>query len=109
MSERIVKINKLIKEHLGEIFQRELSIKPGVFLTIAKVDTSSDLRYTRVSISVFPFKESDYTIKTLKKEMYPIQGALNKKLKMRPLPRLEFILDSTEEEADKIEKILAQL
>lgn len=109
MSDRIVKLNKLIKEHLGEIFQRELSIKPGVFLTIAKVDTSSDIRYTRVSISVFPYKESDYAMKTLSKEMYRIQGALNKKLKMRPLPRLEFILDSTEEEADKIEKILAEI
>lgn len=109
MSERIVKLNKLFKEHLGEIFQRELSLKPGVFLTIAKVDTSRDLRYTRVSISVFPFKESNYAIKTIEKEIYSIQGALNKKLKMRPLPRLQFILDSTEEEADKIEKILIQL
>lgn len=109
MSDRIVKLNKLIKEHLGEIFQRELSIKPGVFLTIAKVDTSVDIRYTRVSISVFPYKEADYVMKTLSKEIYQIQGALNKKLKMRPLPRLEFVLDSTEEEADKIEKILTQI
>lgn len=26
MSERITKLNKLFKEHLGEIFQRELSL-----------------------------------------------------------------------------------
>ncbi|MEI7891157.1 MAG: ribosome-binding factor A [bacterium] len=109
MSERIVKLNKLIKEHLGEIFQRELSLKSGVFLTIAKVDISSDIRYARVSLSVFPFSDSNYAIKTIEKEIYTIQGALNKKLKMRPLPRLQFILDSTEEEADKIEKILISL
>jgi ribosome-binding factor A len=109
MSDRIVKLNKLIKEHLGEIFQRQLSLKPGLFLTISKVDTSIDIRYTRVSISVFPYKESDYAMKTLGKEIYAIQGALNKKLKMRPLPRLEFVLDSTEEEADKIEKILTEI
>jgi ribosome-binding factor A len=109
MSDRIVKLNKLIKEHLGEIFQRELSLKPGLFLTIAKVDTSIDIRYTRVSISVYPYKDSDYVMKTLGKEIYSIQGALNKKLKMRPLPRLEFVLDSTEEEADKIEKILTEI
>ncbi len=109
MSDRIVKLNKLIKEHLGEIFQRELSLKPGLFLTIAKVDTSPDIRYTRVSISVYPYSDSDYAIKTLTKEIYSIQGALNKKLKMRPLPRIEFVLDSTEEEADKIEKILTEI
>jgi ribosome-binding factor A len=109
MSERVLKINKLIKQHLGEILARELSIKPGLFLSVAKVDTSSDLRYTRISISVFPFKEADYAMKTLKKEAYVLQGALNKKLQMRPLPRLMFILDNTEEEADKIEKILTQI
>ena len=109
MSERIVKLNKLIKRHLGEIFLKELSLKPGLFLTISKVDTTPDLRYTQVFISVFPYKESDYAIKTLSKEMYSIQGSLNKKLTMRPLPRLKFTLDSTEEEADKIEKILINL
>ena len=109
MSERIQKINKLIKKHLGEILARELSLKPGLFLTISKVDTSRDLRYTHVSISVFPYKESGYALRTLSKELYSIQGALNKKLQMRPLPRLEFKLDSTEEEADKIEKILIDL
>lgn len=109
MTQRIQKINKLVKQHLGEILTREVSIKPGVFLTISKVDTTQDLRYTRVSISVFPFRESNYVIKTLTKEMYPIQGSLNKKLNMRPLPRLQFIIDETEERADEIEKILQEI
>jgi ribosome-binding factor A len=109
MSERIQKVNELIKRHLGEIFLKELDLKPGIFLTISKVDTSADLRYARTFISVFPYKESDYAMKTLSKELYSIQGALNKKLSMRPLPRIEFFLDSTEEEADKIEKILLDL
>lgn len=109
MSERIAKINKLIKRDLAEILVRELNLKPGIFLSISKVDTSRDLRYTKVFISVFPYKEADYALKTLSKEMYSIQGALNKKLSMKPLPRLQFELDSTEEEADKIEKILLKL
>jgi ribosome-binding factor A len=109
MSDRIAKLNKLIKQHLGEILSKEISIKSGVFLTISKVDTTRDLRYTRVSISVFPFKESNYVIKTLSKEMYPIQGSLNKKLNMRPLPRIQFQIDETEERADEIEKILLEI
>lgn len=109
MSERIAKINKLIKRHISEILSRELSLKPGIFLTVSKVDTSADLRYTRIFISVFPHKESGYAMKTIAKEIYAIQGSLNKKLSMKPLPRLEFHLDPTEEEADKIEKILRKL
>lgn len=109
MSERIRKINKLIQQHMGEILTRELNIKLGVFLTVSKVDTSPDLRYTRVFVSVFPEKESNYALKTLINEMYRLQGALNKKLHMRPLPRIQFTIDPTEAEADKIEKILLEI
>jgi len=109
MTERILKLNKLIKKHISEILTRELSLKPGVFLTVSKVDTTANLRYTRISLSVFPHKEADYALKTIAKELYTIQGELNKKLAMKPLPRLEFRLDSTEENADKIEKILLEI
>ena len=87
---------------------RDLSLKDGVFITIAKVDTTSDLRYTRVFISVFPEKEIGYATKTLEKEVYRLQGKLNKKLHMRPLPKIEFRIDMTESKADEIEKLLKQ-
>ena len=74
MPERIAKINELIKRHVSELLSRELSLKPGIFLTVSKVDTSRDLRYTKIFISVFPHKESEYAIKTLEKEIYSIQG-----------------------------------
>ena len=109
MSQRIIKLNKLIQSYLGEILERELSLKLGVFVTISKVDTTPDLRYTRVSLSVFPFKESNYALKTITKEKYSIQGALNRKLVLKPLPRLVFQIDETEEKADEIEKILLQI
>jgi len=109
MSDRIPKLNELIKRHLGEILMRNLSLKPGVFLTIAKVDTTPDLRYARISVSVFPDSETNYAMKTLKKESYILQGQLNKKLQMRPLPRLTFVADMTEAKADVIEKILKDI
>jgi ribosome-binding factor A len=109
MSQRIVKLNKLIRQHLDEILTRNLSVKPGVFLTLSKVDTTADLRYTRVSISVFPEKEAAYAMKTLKKEAYDIQGELNRRLQMKQLPRLQFINDETESKADVIEKILKEI
>lgn len=109
MSYRISKVNELIKQQVGQILIRELDFKPGVFVTIAKVDTTPDLRYTRIFVSIFPEKEQDYVLKTLTKELYRLQGVLNKKLSMRPLPRIEFHLDITEVEADEVEKILKDL
>jgi ribosome-binding factor A len=42
-------------------------------------------------------------------KLYAIQGLLNKKLHMKPLPRIEFVSDKTEAEADKIEKISKEI
>lgn len=109
MSHRIGKINELVKKNLNDILLKDLSIKEGVFITISKVDTSADLRYTRVLVSIFPEKETSYALETLRKEMYQIQGALNKKLSMRPLPRVQFELDTTEVKADEIEKLFQEI
>jgi len=109
MSTRITKINSLIQQHISEILTRDISLKAGVFITVAKVDTTPDLRYTRIFVSIFPEKEIDYAAKTLEKELYRIQGALNKKLAMRPLPKVEFKIDMTESKADEIEKLLKQI
>jgi len=109
VSDRLPKINELIRKHVSEIISRDLSLKAGVFVTIAKVDTTPDLRYTRIFISIFPEKEIAYTVKTLRKELYQIQGKLNKRLVMHPLPKLQFKVDMTESGADKIEKLLKQI
>jgi len=109
MSQRILKINELIKTHINDIILKNLSLKEGVFVTVTKVDTTTDLHYTRISISIFPEVETNYVTKTLKKELYQIQGALNKKLHMKILPKIEFRIDTTESRADEIEKLLKEI
>ena len=109
MAERISKINKLIKRHASDIILKELSFKEGVFLTVVKVDTTPDLRYARIFVSVYPEENTNYALESLKKEIYKIQGEINKRLAMRPLPRVEFRLDTTESKADIIEKILKEV
>lgn len=109
MSLRIQKINELVRQHISALLLKDLSLKEGVFITVSKVDTTSDLRYTRVSLSIFPEKETNYVEKTLKKEVYRLQGRLNKLLSMKPIPKIEFRTDKTEIEADKIEKLLKKI
>lgn len=109
MPHRIEKINKLIKQHIAEIITREIDFKPGIFLTISKVDTTRDLRYTRISVSIFPEKEDHYAMETLKKEAYYLQGELNKRLSLKIMPRIEFLVDKTELKADEVEKLLMDI
>ena len=106
---RITKVNEQLRKLLGEIMERELSLKPGVIMTIPKVDTSKDLRYARMFVSVFPEDETHYVSQTLKKELSGIQKKLYAQLYMRPMPKLSFEIDTTEQEADKVEKLLLEL
>jgi ribosome-binding factor A len=108
-SMRIIKINELVRKLLGEIMEREVSLKTGVLITIAKVDTSRDLRYTRMFVSVFPESETRYVSETLKKELSKIQKHLFSKLHMKPQPKISFEIDTTAQEADKVEKLLKEI
>ncbi len=109
MSFRIQKVNSLIKEQIAEILTRELNLKSGVFLTIVKVDTTRDLRYTRIFISVFPEGDRKYVLTALKNEKINIQKILHNKLHLKIMPKVIFKLDTTEAEADEIEKILRKI
>jgi ribosome-binding factor A len=109
MSRRLLQINDLIREHLGGLLLREVSFKTGILVTITKVDTTQDLRHARISISTFPEQESDYALKTLAHERGRLQKSLHGMLHMKPLPIISFRSDSTEQNADVIERILLAL
>ncbi|MDD3487235.1 MAG: 30S ribosome-binding factor RbfA [Candidatus Moranbacteria bacterium] len=109
MSSRILKVNELIRNSIAEIINREMDLSSGVFVTVTKVDTSADLRYARVFVSVYPEKKFGNVLKIIQRKIYFIQGELNKKLSMKPLPRIEFVTDKTEVEAEKIEKLFKEI
>lgn len=109
MSFRIESVNELIRGHLGNILAKELDLKPGILATVSRVDTSPDLRYARVFVSVFPEKEIGYVQKAIDNGLYRIQGLLNKKLSMKPIPRLSFAIDLTEARAQEVEDLLKSI
>ena len=108
MSERIEKVNQLLNKELGELITKNVTFKPGIFVTIEKVDTTADLRYTDVFISIFPPDQSDYALKTLEHEMYALQGKLNRRLHMKPLPRIRFCQTDIEEKADELDRLIRE-
>lgn len=104
-----MKANELIAQIMGELFERELSLKPGMLLTITHVDTTTDLRYTRVFVSTFPEAETSYIMASLMHERKRLQKILHSKLTMKIRPSLSFILDTTQRHADIVEKLLKQV
>ncbi len=109
MHDRISQLNDLIRDILGLILTRELSLKTGVIVTIAKVDTARNLRSTHVSLSVLPVTDRYYVMKTLQHEHRRVEWLFHQKLSTRPLPKLVFELDTTEEKADEVERLLKSI
>jgi ribosome-binding factor A len=90
MNDRILKINKLLKQEVGKIIFEEIDLEKEILLTVIKVDTPNDLRYSKIFISVFPSAKTEEVFEKLNKNIWGIQQILNKKLKMRQVPRIEF-------------------
>lgn len=109
MSERIKKINDLIRDEVARIFLDELEKEDNILVTVTGADTSPTLEHATITISVFPKKKENEILKKLKKQIYQIQQMLNRRLSMRPIPKIRFEIDPSEERTDKIEKIFKNI
>ena len=105
-NQRISKVNKLIKQEVGKIILFETDFPRDVILTITKVKTSKDLRYADVFVSVLPSDKEVEIKKALEENIYFIQQKLNKKLYMKPLPRIKFVIDRSGEDVSRIEELI---
>lgn len=103
---RIEKINSLIQRELSQIISREIDFPQGLLVTVTGVETLPDLSLAKIWLSIFPVQETKNVIKILNKRIGYLQRLLNKRLIMRPLPRIKFFVDTAEERAAKVEDLL---
>lgn len=108
MTTRQEKVNSLIQREIGQYFLDEpLDELIGV-LTIIAVSTSPDLDEAKVYYSVVG-QDPDEVEKILQKRIYEIQGALNRKLQMRKVPRIRFLNDMSGEYAQHLREVINTL
>lgn len=105
---RIEKLNKLLKEELSQILNREFEIPEGHLLTITRIYTSPDAYYATVFVSIIGANPK-LVLKFLQKNIYQIQQFFNKKVHIRPVPRILFKIDEEEVRRQKVEKSLAKI
>jgi ribosome-binding factor A len=81
----------------------------NILVTIIRVKTARDFFSAKVYFSVFPEKETKKVILMLKNNIYELQQRLNKRLMMRPVPRIEFLKEKETQEIEKIEEIFEKI
>jgi len=109
MTKRLERVNSLIKKELGQIILREIEIPSDVLVTLTRVESSIDLADAKAYIAVLPSDQTEKVLSILDKMIYELQKILDKRLKMRPIPKIRFVGEEQNLEAAKIEGILERL
>ena len=109
MTERIPRVNQLLKKELSSILSRETLFPDGCLVSISRAEATPNLQQARIYITVFPADKKQEVIDSLQGRVYDIQQQLNKRLKMRPVPRIEIRFDEGESKAQRIHEILDSL
>jgi ribosome-binding factor A len=105
---RLEQVNELLKRNIADLVNREVSLKDGL-ITVSFVDCSPDLKRAKIGISVLPINLSGTALKALRGNSSLFSGILKKRIKLKHVPKFDWVIDSTEEEAAKIEKLLEEI
>ena len=84
------KIDAELKRVLSNIFLMDLPIQQDNIITVLRVDTSKDLEEAKVYVSVL--KDRQKVLEKLKEATPYIRHLIGQKMKLRKIPRLNFIL-----------------
>lgn len=108
MSERLKKVNQLIKKELGQILKESISIEKGL-ITISRVKTSSDLREAKVLISIFPLSKKDEILAEIEKKSSKIQNILGQRVVLKYTPKIRIVFDDSYQYESDMESLFNKI
>jgi ribosome-binding factor A len=107
MTHRLQKVNSLLLKELNTIVQQRVHDPRLNMVTICGVDVTPDLQIAKVFVSSSGDEKRDHGVMSaLRKARSFIQRELASSVILKYLPELHFMIDKTEIEAEKIEKLI---
>ncbi len=100
---RSERVESLIQHQLGEIITRELEFG-GALVTIMAVEADRKLEHAAIRVSVVPVAKEAEAMELLGREAGRLQYLLMKKINIKPMPRISFVLDRGAENAARVER-----
>ncbi|MFH1508576.1 MAG: 30S ribosome-binding factor RbfA [bacterium] len=103
---RLEQVNDLLRDEVASLIKKSIDFASGTIFTVTKVQTSDDLKYAKIFVSVMPKDKETEVLEILETEIGNIQRGLNKKLVMRYVPKIRFVIDDSEGKVARIEELL---
>ncbi len=110
--QRIEKHESLIHGVVNEYILKEgKSFLKNEFVTVMGIKLSPDLSVALIFISVLDNSKSDFVNERFQERKHDIKQYIVKAIakKIRKIPEIKFIIDSTEHEASRVNKIISNL
>lgn len=102
------RVTSLIQEHLNKVILREMEFG-GALVTITEVIIQKDLDYADVYVSVIPDERTEEVVMKLNGSKGYLGHLMLKKINIRPMPVIRFIVDTGMSHAAKLEKTFIQI
>jgi ribosome-binding factor A len=108
MSRRLYRVNEAVREVVSQAIETEVKDPRLGFVTVTGVETTPDLRQARVFVSVLGDEtRRAETLEALRAAHGMLQRAVADHVRLKRTPRLEFLYDSTTDNALHINELLA--
>ena len=110
MSRRTERVAHLIQREIGDVILKELTDVRIGFVTISRVEVTTDMAYAKIHISVMGTdKQKRDSMAGLAHSSSYLRTHLAKVMKMRTVPRLQFIEDKNLGHGFRINEILNEI
>lgn len=104
MSRRTEKVSALLHKEVGEYLAR---LELPSLTTISKVEVTPDLKWCKIGVTVLESAaKQKEVLRILGENAKDLQHELNKKLTMKFVPKISFVIDLGEEYAAHINELL---
>jgi len=109
MINRLLRVNVLLQREISDILHRHYQ-QDTVTLTITEVRCAPDLRTARVFVSVVGDEDhAAERMRWLARQAKDIRLELGRRIVLKYLPRLDYVLDGSAERGTRIVQILDEL
>jgi ribosome-binding factor A len=108
-SQRQLRVGELVRHALAEILQRGELPDPALgraVITIPEVKMSPDLKLATAYVMPLGGKDAEKIVKALAKNKPYLRGALGKKVELRAVPDLRFMVDTSFDLGARMDEVL---
>ena len=111
MSRRTEQIGVLVQKVIADIIQKKIKnpFLNNYLITVTGVEITKDLSLAKVYISSVPDNNEDKIISLLQQSEGFFRKELNQEVRMKKIPKLNFILDNTKFQIDKIDNLIKDI